>query len=175
MPVFGIRPAQVHAADEHCPLGRVREPGDESSEGRLARSGLAHHRDVGVRGHGRIDPVQHRGVGDVGEPHISHLQRERAFGQAQAAVRLGFGYLYGHVQHFQDLPPSRQGGLGLVEDLPEFGYGNEQQAHQEDERHPTPPGSRPRSVACHAPTTTTAASAVEETRSTTGIMIVNHR
>ena len=76
--------------------------------------------------------VQHGRVAAVREPDVRHRHGERAVFEMYAVG--GFGDVDRHVEHREDLAPSGDRGLGLVEDLAQLADRAQQEVDQEHER-----------------------------------------
>ena len=76
--------------------------------------------------------VQHRRVAAVREPDVRHSHGEGAVGEMHAVDR--FDDVDRHVEHREDLAPTGDRGLGLVEDLAQLADRAQHQVDQEHER-----------------------------------------
>ncbi len=119
VPGCGIDVAQVDTAEEHSTELRVGQPTQQLGQGGLARAGLADDR-YGRSGRNlERDVVQHRLARQVRKGHVVHSDSEGALGQRQPGG--GLDDVDRLVQQAEDLAPTGQRCLGLVEHLADLG------------------------------------------------------
>ena len=128
--------AHVLIAHDDRATGRIGEPAEQRRKRRLARAGLADDRDVGPGGDVDRDVGEDLRAGAVGEVHVLGAHRQRT-AREFAAVRV-VGHIDRDVEDVEDLAPPGDRGLGLVDDLADLGDGEQQQVHEERERHDGP-------------------------------------
>ena len=85
------RSQDVGAAQQDGAGLRLRGPGQQRRQRRLARAGAADERAGVAGGDEEVDVAQREGAGVVGEVQVAELHVERPGGQRQPAGRLGRG------------------------------------------------------------------------------------
>ena len=123
---------EVDTAELDAPDGGVGQAAQQLGERRLARTGLADHRNVGAGGQLDVDAVQHAAAFAVRELDVRGAHRQRSRRQRRRRGRLHD--VDGHVEHRDDLAPTGDRGLGLVEDLAQLRDRAEDQVREEQER-----------------------------------------
>ena len=122
---------KIDPPDADNATDRISEPGKETRSRGLSGTRFTNDGNIGLRRNRQGNIAQHHRTRSITKRHVLELYAERS--RRQFLTILRFDNRDWHVQNSQDLPPTSQRCLGLIEHLTKLGDRLQDQVDEEDE------------------------------------------